>query len=206
MSGLSVLDSMLTGDRPDGENPHDPRNGLFFHLYSSPPSGGVRWRLLGANNRELGRSCLAYPDIDLCRAGLATTLLELTLLVPAVMRVDRGHWGWRLRADGRDVVGSAHAFDRRPSCQAACARFIEQAPHASVRDTLTVMPWGSRNMRPSILRWRPVPLAVPLRTRAQRPPGRRSGDLRPRDCGTVRTVGFDAHEQRVVRVVRSDAQ
>ncbi|MFI5100823.1 MAG: YegP family protein [Actinomycetes bacterium] len=130
----------------------DRHHGLFFHLYSSPSSGGVRWRLLGANNRELGRSCLAYPDVDLCRAGLARTLLELPTLVPAVMRVDHSHWGWRLRADTRDVVGSGHAFDRRPRCEEACVRFVEQAPHASVRDSLTVMPWGSRNMRPSVLR------------------------------------------------------
>ena len=46
-------------------------------------------------------------------------------LVPAVMRVDHSHWGWRLRADSRDVVGSGHAFDRRPRCEEACVRFVE---------------------------------------------------------------------------------
>ncbi len=134
----------------------DRYHGLHFHLYSSPSSGGVRWRLLGGNNRELGRSCLAYPDVELCRAGLARTLLELPTLVPAVMRVDHSHWGWRLRADTLDVVGSGHAFDRRPRCEEACARFVELAPHASVRDALTVMPWGSRSMRPSVLRSSPL--------------------------------------------------
>jgi hypothetical protein len=130
----------------------DRHHGLHFHLYSSPTSGGVRWRLLGGNNRELGRGMLAYPDVDACRAGLARTVAELASLVPAVMRVDHSHWGWRLRADAVDVVGSGHPFDRRPRCEEACARFVELAPHASVRDALTVMPYGSRSMRPSVVR------------------------------------------------------
>ena len=134
----------------------DRYHGLHFHLYSSPSSGGVRWRLLGGNNRELGRGSLAYPDADLCREGLAKTLLDLPTLVPAVMRVDHSHWGWRLRADAVDIVGSGHAFDRRPRCEEACARFVELAPHASVRDALTVMPWGGRSMRPSVLRASPL--------------------------------------------------
>jgi hypothetical protein len=130
----------------------DRHHGLHFHLYSSPTSGGVRWRLLGGNNRELGRGMLAYPDAEACRAGLAKTIAELDKLVAAVMRVDHSHWGWRLRAGTLDVVGSGHPFDRRPRCEEACARFVELAPRASVRDALTVMPYGSRNMRPSVLR------------------------------------------------------
>ena len=109
----------------------DRHHGLYFHLYSSPSSGGVRWRLLGANNRELGRSCLAYPDVDLCRAGLATTLLELPSLVPAVMRVDHSHWGWRLRSDSRDVVGSGHAF-RPPAPLRGGLRAVRRAGSARV--------------------------------------------------------------------------
>jgi hypothetical protein len=136
-----------------GENSDVARyHGLHFHLYSSPTSGGVRWRLLGGNNRELGRGMLAYEDAEACRVGLARTLTELPTLVPAVMRVDHSHWGWRLRAGSLDVVGSGHPFDRRPRCEEACARFVELAPHASVRDVLTVMPYGSRSMRPSVLR------------------------------------------------------
>jgi hypothetical protein len=130
--------------------------GLHFHLYSSPTSGGVRWRLLGGNNRELGRGLLAYPDAEQCRAGLARTILELPSLVPAVMRVDHSHWGWRLRSGSLEIVGSGHPFDRRPRCEEACTRFVEMAPHASVRDVLTVMPYGSRSMRPSVLRSLPA--------------------------------------------------
>jgi hypothetical protein len=141
------------GDRRDAADElPDRHHGLHFHLYSSPTSGGVRWRLLGGNNRELGRGMLAYEDAESCRAGLVQTLVQLSSLVPAVTRVDHSHWGWRLRAGTLDVVGSGHPFDRRPRCEEACARFVELAPRASVRDALTVMRYGSRSMRPSVLR------------------------------------------------------
>ena len=121
--------------------------GPHVHLYSSQTSGEVRWRLLGGDNRELGRGLLAYRDVEECRTGLARTILELPSLVPAVMRVDHRHWGWRLRSGSLDVVGSGHPFDRRPRCEEACARFVQMAPHAVVRDGLTVMPYGSRSTK-----------------------------------------------------------
>lgn len=130
--------------------------GLHFHLYSGPPSGGVRWRLLGGNNRELGRGAVVYPDAVSCRAGLARTLVELPTMEPAVIRLDHTRWTWRLRLDGVDVVGSGHAFDRRPRCEEAWERFVRFAPMAPVREGVTVMPWSSRGMRPSLMQPHPV--------------------------------------------------
>ncbi len=166
---------VASADVPGVPQP-DRYHGLHVHLYSSPTSGGVRWRVLGGNNRELGRGLLAYPDAEACRAGLTQTIADLPTLVPAVIRVDHSHWGWRLRAGSLDIVGSGHPFDRRPRCEEACQRFVEMAPHASVRDALTVMPYGSRSMRPSVLRpsllepvggvddhrWPPVHVDAPL--------------------------------------------
>src|SRR5215475_13074445 len=121
---MGIADDLTQpGDVSDSDRYH----GLHFHLYSSPTSGGVRWRLLGGNNRELGRGLLAYENAEACRAGLAQTITDLPTLVPAVMRVDHSHWGWRLRAGTLDVVGSGHPFDRRPRCEEACARFVELA-------------------------------------------------------------------------------
>jgi len=148
--------AVRAGDSPprilrDGDEPVDRLAGLHFHLYSGPPSGGVRWRLLGGNNRELGRGALVYADAHTCRAGLERTIAELAAYDAAVVRIDRSRWGWRLRQDGLDVVGSGHAFDRRPRCEEACLRFLRLAPIAPVRDSLTVMPWTGRSMRPSVL-------------------------------------------------------
>ena len=147
MSGDPVVDSVFGHAAAHMDRHH----GLQFHLYSSPTSGGVRWRLLAGNNRELGRGLTAYPDVEACRAGLERTLLELPSLVPAVMRVDHCHWGWLLRAGVLDVVGSGHPYDRRPRCEEACARFASLASEASVRDAVTVMPYG-RRLRPSVQR------------------------------------------------------
>ena len=105
-----------------------------------------------ATTASSGRGLTAYPGAEACRAGLERTLLELPSLVPAVMRVDHCHWGWRLRAGVLDVVGSGHPYDRRPRCEAACTRFVELAPAAAVRDAVTVMPYGRRDIRPSVQR------------------------------------------------------
>jgi len=123
-----------------------------FHMYSSATAGWVRWRLLGGNNRELGRGLLEYQDTDQCRTGLAQVLVELLYMVPAVVRVERRLWEWRLRVAGIDVVGSGHPFDRRPRCEEACARFVALATGAAICDVLTVIRFDSRTRRPSVFR------------------------------------------------------
>ncbi len=145
MSGLSAL-----GISDSTDHRRRPSR-LHFHLYSGPPSGGVRWRLLAANNRELGRGSLVYSDAEACRAGLARTVVELPTMERVVIRLDRTRWMWQLRKDGVDVVASGHAFERRPRCEEAWERFLRFAPVAPVRDAVTVLRWSSRGIRPSLL-------------------------------------------------------
>ena len=47
----------------------------------------VAWRLLGANNRELGRSPLWYPDMDSCREAVRLLKREIDGVTSAITAV-----------------------------------------------------------------------------------------------------------------------
>src|SRR5262249_12672416 len=59
------------------------------------------WRLIGRNNRELGRSAAIHPDVDACRADV----IRLQAAGPrlnkfVVADLDQGLWRWRLESSG----------------------------------------------------------------------------------------------------------
>jgi hypothetical protein len=126
--------------------------GLQVRMYSVSAIGGVRWRLLGGNNRELGRGALEYPDGETCRVDVVRILHEAKALDAVVLRADPSRWTWRLRRDGVDVVMAAHAFHRRSQCGDAMARFVELAHTATVTATVTVL--GARRR---LVPGRPLP-------------------------------------------------
>src|SRR5260221_13607425 len=66
----------------------------------------VAWRLLGANNRELGRSPVWYPDLDSCREAVRTLKREIGGVTPAITAVTLpgGAWSWRLAFSGQPVA------------------------------------------------------------------------------------------------------
>jgi len=108
-------------------------------MYASTASGSVRWRLLGGNNRELGRGVLEYPDADACRADVLRILNDAPFLDAAIVRADRSRWAWRLRRDGVDVVTAGHAFHRRSQCEEALARFVRVAHLAPINTPVAVL-------------------------------------------------------------------
>jgi hypothetical protein len=126
----------------------DRQHGLQFSMFAAPSTGAVRWRLLGGNNRDLGRGCLDYPDAATCLAGLRATLTDLALLEPAMLRAEHGRWVWRLRKAGEDVVVSGHPFDRKLRCVEACDRFLRLSPSAEIHDDAVVMSRGGHAFRP----------------------------------------------------------
>jgi hypothetical protein len=97
-----------------------------------PSAGGVGWRLLGANNRELGRSALAYPD--------AESALDAVTAVRRLARVGAAHivhelaaapWVWHLENDGGVVVAtSGRGFRHERECRYNLDQFREAAPSA----------------------------------------------------------------------------
>ena len=126
---------------------------MHFDLYTGGGTDRVGWRLLGANNRQLARGLLSYPDADSCRADLVRLLTWVSGLDRRYVRAADRAWVWRLRREGIDVVVSGHAFDRRGRCEESCERFVTVAPFTPVRELVTALPApGTRGMRPSVLR------------------------------------------------------
>ena len=105
------------------------------------------WRLLSANNRELGRGLADFRDEESCRQAVVRLRTDLDRAV-AVMRRDQptSMWGWRLDVDGQPVALSARSYRRQRECLYNLAQFragvlgvdpAQVVPHlvrAAVRD------------------------------------------------------------------------
>lgn len=111
-----------------------------FQIYSLGGDGPVRWRLLGGNHRDLGRSVLEYADAESCRIGIKELLAGLDALVVTAVRAG-GSWSWRLVAGREPIVAASHAFDRRIRCMHAGQLFLEVAAVADIRADVLVSSW-----------------------------------------------------------------
>jgi hypothetical protein len=95
----------------------------------SEPSYG--WRLLGSNNRELGRSASALvtlddvvDDVELLRRDL--DLMELT----STRGPANGGWTWSLDRESGPAARSARAFHRERECRYSAEQFLAGVPAA----------------------------------------------------------------------------
>jgi hypothetical protein len=95
------------------------------------------WRLLSANNRELGRSATFFPRREDCEAAVAHLRANLERAVPMVYVVRPDSlWRWRLDIDGTEAARSGRAYHRLRECRYSLAHFhtgVAQAvaaPHA----------------------------------------------------------------------------
>jgi hypothetical protein len=94
-------------------------------------SASIAWRLVGANNRELGRSARTYPDVATCREAVAFLRENIgegdSLLANAT---DSGLWIWRLNIGERWMAVAGRSYLRRRECQYNLAQFVAEAPTA----------------------------------------------------------------------------
>jgi hypothetical protein len=97
------------------------------------------WRLLGRNNRELGRSADTYPTVPECVAAV-TALRAGALSASRLLSVDAEHgkWFWRLEVDGVPTVVSSRSYQRQRECLYSLDQFlaavIEAEPPLLVRE------------------------------------------------------------------------
>jgi hypothetical protein len=96
----------------------------------------VSWRLLGANNRELGRSPGTFPDLDSCQAALRDLVEGIAAATPSITSVrDRtGTWNWRLDLGGRAVAVAGRPYLRHRECTYNLAHFLAAVPAALVAE------------------------------------------------------------------------
>jgi len=91
------------------------------------------WRLIGRNNRELGRSAAIHPDVATCRADVT----RLQVAAPRLSRfvvadLDQGLWRWRLESSGEVRAVSARLYNRRRECLYSLDQFLVALPVAAI--------------------------------------------------------------------------
>lgn len=96
----------------------------------------VAWRLLGANNRELGRSPIWYPDIETCREAVRALKREIGGVTPAMSSVAMpgGAWSWRLVVGGTAVAVAGRPYHRQRECAYNLSHFVAAVPDARIAD------------------------------------------------------------------------
>jgi hypothetical protein len=110
-----------------------------FQCYRIVESG-IRWRLLGGNNRVLGvgvRDHAEHADvlaeIDLVRASLISASIEIE-------HAGNGRWWWQMA----DLARSAQGFARRVDADLAAGRFRDRVGEADVDPVVAVFYPGQR--------------------------------------------------------------
>ncbi|WP_432835304.1 hypothetical protein [Dactylosporangium sp. CA-092794] len=101
------------------------------------PGEWYAWRLIGANNHELGRSALIFPSYQLAIDGIAELKEGLARLVQLPI-YDRptGRWGWRLELDGAAVATSGRWYKRDHDSALGAAKFVALSPEAELADSV----------------------------------------------------------------------
>lgn len=113
-------------------------------------SSGVRWRLLGGNNRVLGVSVRGHTDqraavreVDALREDATDGRLEFE-------RSTSGHWWWHLSVSEVAMARSAQGFARKIDADLAAKRFMHRVTEASLDSSVMVFQPGHRG-RPTAL-------------------------------------------------------
>jgi hypothetical protein len=133
--------SELEGPVSDGQ--------AHFQLFAQDDRSDIRWRLLSANNRELGRGCETYRTAENCMLAIKHLIGQLDDLVPHIRRREGNLWQWSLVIASVPIVIGAHAYDRQVRSQEAASRFLRDASDARLGERITLT--GSRRwVRPPV--------------------------------------------------------
>ncbi len=90
------------------------------------------WRLVGPNNRELGRAAQFFADERTCRQGVTALRRQYDQLQPTVWCDDTGRWVWRLDIAQRPVAVAARAYLRQRESAFNLAQFLAAVPVARI--------------------------------------------------------------------------
>ena len=106
-----------------------------FQFFTRQPAT-VEWRLISANNRELGRCPTPFGSLADCVAAALALQAMIDGLTEAVFPVGRSGWRWRLLLDDNVVATASRSFPRRVECTSTLAQFRRLAGDAPVVPTL----------------------------------------------------------------------
>jgi hypothetical protein len=95
------------------------------------PASPVGWRLIGGNNRELGRSAATFDGLAACRAAVERLREGVSRAhVVLTMSDTQGTWTWRLELDGFEVAVSGRRYQRQREAQHNLSLFLAAVPQA----------------------------------------------------------------------------
>lgn len=99
------------------------------------------WRLLGTNNRELGRSADQFETLDACLSSVedARDLIRVTEQPRIYFTTDEGagySWWWTVERAGSHFVSAARTFSRQRDCLTNFAQFRANALVAAVTNSV----------------------------------------------------------------------
>lgn len=103
----------------------------------------VTWRLVGANNHELGRSPDVHGTLDDCCAAVERLQGRIEEAAPLVTMSTgttaggTGAWTWQLALDGDCAAVSTRTFRRQRECRHSCQLFLAAAAGAQVASAIT---------------------------------------------------------------------
>ncbi|MEU9453912.1 hypothetical protein [Streptomyces sp. NPDC048277] len=101
----------------------------------------VGWRLVGANNRELGRCAAAFENLAVCQATVARLRERVADARALLVMADvPGTWTWRVELDGRDVATAGRSYQRHRECQHNVNLFLAAVPVAQLGEGLVSRP------------------------------------------------------------------
>jgi hypothetical protein len=110
------------------------------------------WRLLGGNNRDLGRSAQVFSGPDECRAAVKEVRGRAGDLVAVILvEADSGMWTWRLELDGSVVAVAARPYYRQREGQYNLSQFLAALADAALSDAVLndLGPTSRRDERPA---------------------------------------------------------
>ena len=117
---------------------------------STEPANWTAWRLLGRNNRELGRSPAVFSTVPECVAAVDRLKAVIGEAVRLLSVDDRdGRWCWRLVVDGAPVAVSSRSYHRQRECVYNLEQFIVAVADAETPVVTRELPSrGTRGVGP----------------------------------------------------------
>lgn len=122
-------------------------------------SPAICWRLLSANNRQLGRSADVFDDLSVCVRAVELFLLRLPDAEPLVTRQSGPvRWTWRVLEGNHVVAMSGRSFEAERQATRTLDNFLASAVLASAVPEVVALPATRSDPCPEPLplidRWR----------------------------------------------------
>ncbi|MFE5770887.1 hypothetical protein ACFQ7O_21280 [Streptomyces sp. NPDC056485] len=98
----------------------------------------MTWRLVGANNHELGRSPHVHGSLTACCAAVEQLQGHIEQAAPlVVMSSGTGAWTWQLALEEQCVAVAVRTFRRQRECRHSLQLFLSATADAQVASRVT---------------------------------------------------------------------